>query len=232
MRDPSPFLRGILAGLPFTLVIVPFGLLFGVVATEAGLNVTETMAMTVLIIAGAAQFTALQLMVDQAPVFVILATALAVNLRMAIYSAALTPHVGAAPMWQRLLLAYALTDQTYAATSVEYEARPEASVAAKVLFFAGSVVPVAPLWFLCTWLGAVLGTTIPEAWALDFALPICFIAIVAPGLKTPAHVAAALVSVIGALVFAFVPYSLGLLIAAGLAMVTGALVEMWMEGRA
>ena len=232
MRTRSPLVQGILAGLPFILIIGPFGLLFGVVATETGLNVAETMAMTVLIIAGAAQFTALQLIADQAPVFIILVTALAVNLRMAIYSAALVPHLGAAPLWQRLMLAYVLTDQTYAASSVQYEATPEWPVVDKAIFFAGVAIPIAPLWFLSTWAGAVVGATIPEAWALDFALPICFIAIVAPGLKSLAHLAAAVVSIIGALALAWVPYSLGLLVAAALAMITGALVETWREGRA
>lgn len=85
------FWRGLRDGLPFLLVITPFGLLFGVVATEAGLNVYETLSFSIVVIAGAAQFTALQLMVDDVPALIALVSALAVNLRMAMYSAALTP---------------------------------------------------------------------------------------------------------------------------------------------
>jgi predicted branched-subunit amino acid permease len=70
-------------------VVAPFGLLLGAVSTEAGLNLIETMTMTVLVIAGAAQFTALALLEEQAPMLIVIIAALTVNLRMAIYSAAL-----------------------------------------------------------------------------------------------------------------------------------------------
>ncbi len=74
-------------------MVAPFGLLFGVVATEAGLNLVETLTLTVLVIAGAAQFTALALLEDQAPTIIVIIASLAVNLRMAMYSAALFPHL-------------------------------------------------------------------------------------------------------------------------------------------
>ena len=57
-QTKSAFWNGFLDCAPFILVVASFGLLFGVVATEAGLNLLETMSMTVLVIAGAAQFTA------------------------------------------------------------------------------------------------------------------------------------------------------------------------------
>ena len=64
---PKPEIRraywqGFRDGLPFLLVIVPFGMLFGVLAAEAGWNLAEIMAMSVMVIAGASQFTALQLL--------------------------------------------------------------------------------------------------------------------------------------------------------------------------
>ena len=103
------------------IVVVPFAMLFGVVATEAGLPLAQVMGMSFLVIAGAAQFTALQFMADNAPVLVIIASALAVNLRMAMYSAAITPHLGPEPFWKRALIAYFLVDQTYALAFEEYQ---------------------------------------------------------------------------------------------------------------
>ena len=105
---PAPSLssfywQGLRAGAPFFLVIGPFGLLFGVLAAEAGLNLFETLSFSVVVIAGAAQFTALQLLQDQAPTLVVLASALAVNLRMAMYSASITPHLGGLPLWKRAI---------------------------------------------------------------------------------------------------------------------------------
>jgi predicted branched-subunit amino acid permease len=151
---------------------------------------------------------------------------------MAMYSVALAPHLGAAPLWQRGLVAYLLVDQTFVTSDAEYARRPRAALAEKLAYFAGTAAPIVPLWYGATYLGATLGTRIPPEYALDFALPITFLAMIAPALRTLPHVAAAFVSVAGTLLLAWVPYSLGLLIAAALAMMTGAQLELWMKGRA
>ncbi|SEP79402.1 AzlC family ABC transporter permease [Thalassovita taeanensis] len=223
----STYWQGVRDSLPFLLVISPFGILFGVVATEAGLNLLETMSFSIVVIAGAAQFTALQLMSEHAPTFVVLASALAVNLRMAMYSASLTPHLGAAPLWQRALIAYFTVDQSYACSITAYENNPGWSTRQKVAYFFGTVTSVCPAWYVMTYVGAMIGTAIPPELALDFAVPITFIAIVAPMLRTPAHRAAAATSVVLALVFSFIPYNLGLMVAGVGGMMAGARVELW-----
>ena len=223
--------RGVRDGAPFLLVVVPFAGLFGVVATEAGLDLVQTMGFSVLVIAGASQFAALQLMVEDAPTLAVLATALAVNLRMAMYSAALVPHLGAAPLSTRALVAYFNVDQTYAMSVARYERQPGMSLGEKVAYFFGVVTPVCPLWYVFTWLGAVAGTAIPDAYALDFAVPITFLALVAPMLRTLAHVAAAATSVVLALSLAGLPSGLGLLLAGAAAMIVGAGVEAVLERR-
>lgn len=227
----NAYRAGIRDGLPFVLVVVPFSLLFGVVATDAGLTLAQAMGFTVLVIAGAAQFAALQMMVENAALPLVLLAALAVNLRMAMYSASLVPYLGAAPIWQRALVSYLNFDQTYLTSIARYEERPEMSVAQRVHYFLGVATPITPLWYLMTLVGIYGGATIPDAWALDFILPIMFLAMVAPMLKSLAHVAAAAVSIIVALALINLPSGTGLLIAAMAAMVTGAAVETWMERR-
>ena len=226
----SIFLRGVFDGLPFVLVVAPFGMLFGVTATEAGLNIAQVMGFTALVVAGSAQFTALQLMTENAPTVIVVLTALAVNLRMAMYSAAMVPHLGAAPLWQRALASYLLIDQSYTVAYVAFEEN-EWSLSQKFKYYWGVITPLAPLWYAATFLGALLGTSIPPEYALDFAVPITFIALVAPALKTLPHVAAAFVSAIGTVALFWVPYSLGLIIAAICALIVGAQVEVWMERR-
>ncbi|MCI2395804.1 AzlC family ABC transporter permease [Aliiroseovarius sediminis] len=226
------FFRGAGDALPFVLVIVPFALLFGVVASEAGLNVAEVMGFSVLVIAGAAQFTAVQMMSENAPTVIVILTALAVNMRMAMYSASLTPYLGKAPMWQRALAAYLMVDQAYALSQIKYEMEPDLTVPERVAYYVGSVSPLVPLWFTATYIGAVAGTQIPASFALDFALPITFLAMIAPALRTLAHVAAAVTSVGLALLMAWMPYGSGLLVAAIGAMVVGAQVEVFLARKA
>lgn len=227
----TAYLRGILASVPFTIMAAPFGLLFGVVGTEAGLNLAEVMGFTLIVIAGAAQFTAVQLMVDEAPTIIVLISGLAVNLRMMMYSAALQPHLGGAPLWQRMTAAYTMFDQTFAVSLAEYEANLDSSVASKAAYYLGAATPLVPVWVACTWLGAVLGTAIPEAFALDFAMPILFIAMIGPALRSLAHIGAAVTAVILALSFAWLPFNLGLIAAALPAMVVGAELERRGYGR-
>ncbi|MCR8548689.1 AzlC family ABC transporter permease [Salipiger sp. P9] len=221
----SSYWTGVRDGAPFLLVIVPFAMLFGVLATEAGLNPAEALAFSVVVIAGAAQFTALQLLQDHAPILVVLASSLAVNLRMAMYSASLTPHLGHLPLWQRGVAAYFLVDQTYALAVIKYEKEPQLSRAEKFAYFVGTLTPICPFWYVFTVVGALVGATIPPEWGLDFAMPIAFIAMIGPALRTGAHMTAALVASVAALTFAFLPYNLGLLISAGLGMAAGAEVE-------
>ena len=230
-QNRSPLWQGTLDSLPFVLVIAPFAMLFGVVATEAGLDLVEVMGLSVLVIAGAAQFAALQQMVDAAPVVMVLATALAVNLRMAMYSAALTPWLGRAPLWKRALAAYLLIDQTYLLSTGRFEAEPEMPRASRYAYYFGTILLIIPIWYAATLAGALAGQAIPEAFALDFAMPITFLAMMAPMLKALPYLAAALTSVGLALALAGLPNGAGLLVAAVAAMVVGAATERLLERR-
>ncbi|UYP67417.1 AzlC family ABC transporter permease [Thalassobacter stenotrophicus] len=231
MTARQAFWRGYLDCAPFILIVVPYSMLFGVVARDAGLDILQTMSMSVLVIAGASQFTALALLQDQAPVFIALFAALAVNLRMAMYSAALVPHLGHARLGTRALMAYLMVDQAFAVAVKKYEDRPEMAPDTKVAYYFGAMMLICPIWYACTLVGAVLGQAIPESWSLDFAVPICFIALTAPLLRSLSHVVAALASCAMAIAFAWVPWSLGLLIAAIIAMIVGAQTELFLRRR-
>lgn len=225
----SAYWAGVRDGLPYIVMVVPFALLFGVVGIEAGLSMAQTISFSVLVIAGASQFAALQLMLENAAIGFVLLAALAVNLRMAMYSAALAPHLGAAPFWQRALIGYLNFDQSYMSSIAKYEDNPQMAMPEKVAYFLGVALVISPLWCLFTYVGARLGATVPSDIEVAFILPIAFLSMVAPMLKSLAHVAAAVVSIIVALSLAGLPAGSGLLIAAVCAMVTGVVVETWTE---
>lgn len=231
-RKSSPFQQGFREGAPFLLVVGPFAVLFGVVATEAGLNVIETLAFSLVVVAGAAQFTALQLLVEQAPALIAILSALAVNLRMAMYSASLTPWLGPAPLWKRALIAYTTLDQTFVVSLAKFEAEGDAwDVAARTGFFFGVAAVIVPPWMALTVVGTKIGQDLPAWLPLDFAVPITFLAMIAPALRTRAHVIAALSGALVAMLAAALPYNLGLL-AGGLAgMAAGAEIERRQQER-
>ena len=174
---------------------------------------------------GASQFAALSLMLDQAPTVIVLLSAIAVNLRMAMYSASLAAHLGPARLWQRALVAYMNVDQTYAVSVLEYDAKPAMTLPEKLAYFFGTCLPIVPTWCVATYVGALVGEAVPASWGLDFAVPIAFLSMVAPALRTMAHVAAAAASILLAIAFAGLPYNLGLMPAGIGAMIVGAEVE-------
>jgi predicted branched-subunit amino acid permease len=227
----SYFWRGCRHSLPFIFIAGPFGLLFGVLATEAGLKLFEVMVFTISVFAGAAQFTALQLMQEEAPTLIVLASALAVNLRVAMYSAALTPYLGQAPLWQRACAAYMTVDQSYALSVMQFERDPEMSLGARLAYFFGTNAIIAPIWVTATFLGAVVGTRIPESFALEFAMPLAFLAMIGPMLRTLPHAVAALVAIVVALLAVGIPYNLGLLVAGSCGMMAGAHAELVLRRR-
>ena len=225
----SAFWAGFRDSAPFILIAGPFGMLFGVLAAEAGLNVLEALAFSLAVFAGAAQFTALQLMQEQAPTVIVLISALAVNLRMAMYSASLTPYLGAAPLWQRAFAAYLVVDQSYAVSIVKFEAEPKMTVPHRMAYFLGTNGIVAPLWMAATVIGALVGAQVPDSWGLDFVLPLAFLAMIGPMLRTPAHLAACFTAIVVALLAAGLPYNFGLIVAGLTGMMVGAQTELWLE---
>ena len=81
-------------------------------------------------------------------------------------------------------------------------------------------------------MGYGVSIAIPESWSLDFAVPICFIALTAPLLRSLPHIIAALTSCAMAVAFAWVPWSLGIVIAALIAMAVGAQAELFLKRQA
>ena len=227
----APFWQGFRDAAPFVLVVGPFAAVFGVIATEAGLSIVETMLFTISVFAGAAQLTTLQLLQENTPAIIALASGLAVNLRMAMYSASLTPHLGAAPFWQRAFVAYFTVDQSYALSQAKFEVNGDWPLKSKMAYFFGSCAPIAPVWALMTFVGAMIGEQIPESAALDFAVPIAFLAIIGPMMRTPAHMLTAFVAAAASLMLTWVPYNLGVIVAASIGMVAGAQAELELRKR-
>lgn len=218
---------GVRASAPMHLATAPFGLAFGVFAADAGLDAAQAMAMTVIMAAGASQIAALELLGEGAPVAVILVTGAAINLRMAMYSAAISAHWRGAPLWTRALGAYCLHDQAFAMSMRRYGDRPDEPVADKAAFFLGVGFATLTTWTASSYVGFRLGAAAPAGVSLDFIAPAIFLALVAPMLRTAAHGAAALVGAGASVAFVWAPFGLGVLIGGVCGIVAGAAVETW-----
>ncbi len=221
------FLAGCRDELPLLLGVVPFGMIYGVLALDAGLGALASQAMSSVIFAGSAQFVVTQLVRESAPALVVVATVLVVNLRHVLYSASVAPYVSHLPLRWKLGLAYLLTDEAYAVAGSRY-AR-DAGVAApsphRHWYFLGAGLTLWTSWQLSTAAGVFLGAQVPRSWSLDFSLALTFIAIVFPTLKDLASAGAALGAGAVAVLAFGMPYKLGLIVAAAAGIVAGLVVE-------
>ena len=220
----SEFFNGIKDILPILLGVLPFGLIYGVSARSAGLPVIAAQSMSFIVFAGSAQFVTVQLISAGIPVSIIILTACLLNLRHALYSASLAPYVKQLPRRWKALLAYVLTDEAYAVTIIHY--RQSGEIDYKHWYFLGAGLTLWTVWQISTAIGIVLGANVPASWSLDFALPLTFIALVIPSLRTRAEWIAAATAGVVAVLAAGLPLNLGLLVATFVGMAIGLGLEV------
>ncbi len=217
------FWNGVRDEAPILLGVVPFGLVFGALAISAHLSTMAAQAMSSIIFAGASQIIAAQLVGTGTSGLVILMVVFVVNLRHALYSASVAPHVKDLKTGWKLLLAYLLTDEAYAVTITHYNREPDLSY--RHWYFFGAGLTLWSSWQVSTAIGIFIGAQIPASWPLDFVLPLTFIALVVPAIKDRAALAAVLVAGLIGLLAANLPYKTGLLAAALIGIVTGLVLE-------
>jgi 4-azaleucine resistance transporter AzlC len=220
----SQFLAGIRAELPIILGVLPFGLIYGVLAISAGLSPLLAAATSVIVFAGSAQFIGVQLISAGTPALVIWVTTFIVNLRHLLYSAAMAPHAAHLSRRWQLLLGYLLTDEAYVVTALHYD-RDHTPQENRHWFWFGAGITLWTSWQLSTLAGVFFGTQVPESWSLDFTLALTFIGMVVPLCRYRPNLAAALIAgAVGILTHAW-PYRLGLMAATLSGITAGVLLE-------
>ncbi len=212
----SEFFRGARDSLPLVIGAMPFGIIFGTLSGSAGLSVSGTMGMSLFVFAGSAQFIAMGLVAAGTAWPMIVLTTFVVNFRHLLYTATLLPHLQKlSPRWQAVL-AFGLTDETFAVAVGRWR-QPDASPH-KQWYQLGSMIYMYTNWNVCTIIGLVAGRLLQDiaGWGLDFAMVAAFIGMVMPYLKDRPNYCAVLVAGASALMFHGLPHKLGL-IAASLA---------------
>ena len=234
-RDPSDasatatraaeFRAGVRATFPLVVGAIPFGIIFGAVAVNSGLSAAAAQAMSLFVFAGSAQFIGAGLVAGGAGLAVIIVTTLVVNLRHALYSVSLAPHMKHLPQRWLLPLGFWLTDESFVVVIDRYAQHDRSPF--KHWFFFGSAVFMYVNWQLCTFIGIRAGQAIPDpqSWGLEFALPVTFIGMLVPALRSRPVLLSALVAGAAALLLHGLPNQLGLMAAALLGVGAGVLAR-------
>lgn len=232
MTSPrTEFLSGVRDELPLLVGVIPFGMIYGILAVSAGIPAVQAQAMSLILFAGSSQFITAQLFGHGTPAMVMVLTAAIVNLRHALYSASIAPYTRKLrPAW-KWTLAYLLTDEAYAVSIHHYQSHdshsnPE-STGNKHWYLLGAGLGLWSTWQVSTAMGVFIGAQVPASWSLDYSLVLTFIALLVPNLRDRPSLAAALASGVTAILAHPLPLKLGLVCAALVGIITG----MWLESR-
>ncbi|MDP2183472.1 MAG: AzlC family ABC transporter permease [Actinomycetota bacterium] len=167
-------MRGARLGFPIFLGYMPVGMAFGVIATTIGFSIPQATVCSATALAGAGQLIALSLMrAGEGAVAVVAATTI-VNLRYLLFAATLSPHLRRTSLSGQAVLAFTLTDETFAINITD---RRSGLSSAMSMAGVGAIA----------WVGWVGGTVIgasatawigdPSRFGVDFAMPAMFTAL-------------------------------------------------------
>lgn len=210
--------------VPACLGLAPFGVVCGVGAAAAGASWWSALGLSAIVFSGAAQILTVELLAAGAPVAVIVLTCFVAGLRFLMYSAAMAPLLRPLPARAQQGLAFLLTDQVFAAAVRRFDRGGDPHAAARHFF--GSGVALWLFWQATNLAGFFAGNLIPASWSLDFAVPLCFVALVVPQFRSRNAIVAAVVAGVAVLALAWLPMRLNLIVAGTLGIFAGTVADL------
>lgn len=177
-RNSSSFRNGLQAGVSIAIGYVPIAITFGLLAKSAGLTVTETVMMSLLVFAGAAQYMSLNMIVLGSGVFEIVMTTFILNIRHFLMSASLNEKVEEEKLWKKSLYSFGITDETFSVTATK-----EGTIRTGYMF--GVIFISYSSWVVSSGIGHAIGSSLPDSLqeSMAVALYAMFVGLLVPSFK-------------------------------------------------
>ncbi len=204
--------KGIIDVSPLMIPVVPFGLIFGILAIDIGFSPLATMGMSLIIFGGASQIVLLQLFSGGASSLVIISSVGAVNSRHLLYGAVVSEHVSDLKLIWKIIISYFLIDQAFAKSNEYFKKSNDKN---KYFHLIGGGVTCWVIWQSTTFLGIILGATIPEKLGLSFAIPLTFLALLINDFRKIINLVVIIISgLVATLGYNYIPYKAYVIVAA------------------
>jgi predicted branched-subunit amino acid permease len=217
--------EGFLSFLPLSVGLIPWAMVTGMAMISAGFTPLQAMGMNVIVFAGTAQLGTLPLIVAGAPVWLMLVTALALNLRFVIFSAAIAEGFRGVNTSTRWFSGHLLTDGVFA-NCLEKMLKVD-DPRWRLGYFLAPSLWTWLLWQACTLIGVLAAGSIPKNWSLEFMASIALLLLLVPMAKQRPMLVAASVGGITAVVLRGMPLRLGLIVAIVAGICAGFAAEHW-----
>ncbi len=212
--------KAVADSIPLAIPALPFGFVLGFAIVESVMPNIAGFLSSPIIMAGAAQLAVITL-AGSVSVWAIMATAMVINLRHVMYSAALSPAFKAQPRWFRLLAPIMLIDQVFALLAQRVDDHPDTFRH----YYGASAAVFFTVWHIATILGLAFGSVIPESWQLGYAPAVMFTGLVVMGLDRRPAVVAAVVGAGVCFVSLGLPNRSGLLVGALAGVIAGLVAD-------
>lgn len=217
--------KGVIASLPLSIAVIPWGILAGSYAIDAGLDPLQAQAMSGILFAGSAQLVAAGMFKAGIGLGTMLLTTFFITSRHFLYSVSMREKICHLPVRWRLLLGFWLTDELFAICN------GQSNEAFNRWYAAGVGGGFYLIWNIASFVGILAGSQIPSLndIGLDFAVAATFIALVYPLINTLPVVVCVITSLVASVVFSINHVEGGLMVAAILGMCTGFISESLMD---
>ena len=206
------FLKGIIDVSPLMIPVVPFGLIFGVLAIDVGFTPLQAMGMSLIVFGGASQIVLLQLFSGGASSLVIISSVGAVNSRHLLYGAVVSEHLSDLKLIWKIIISYFLIDRAFAISNEYFKKNKERN---RYFHLVGGGAACWIIWQSTTLLGIILGSAIPEKLGLSFAVPLTFLALLVNDFRKFINLLVIIVSgTVATLGYNFIPFKAYVIFAA------------------
>jgi len=221
-RHPE-FRRGAREMTGVALGISAWGVVAGVAMANSSLGAFWAVVMSLVVFSGTGQIASLPLITGGAPLWVIWAAVVCVNLRFVIFSLQWRPYWVHLPLRWRLTVAYFCADLNYF-TFVRRFPKPEPAPEQWPYFWGGMAVNWGS-WQLSSLLGIALANHVPPQWGLSFAGTTALLALTYTMVSDRATWLAAAVAACAAVAAFALPLRLNVLVAIAAAVAVGVVLD-------
>ena len=214
-------------GLPIVVGYTAVGIPFGILATKAGVPVWGTALMCILVLAGSAQFIAVQLIAMGSGVLPIITATFVVNLRHFLMGSTLggaLPRLGIMPL---IYLGHSITDETFGINIGKINGGDKIDPGSMF----GTNIAAHVSWTLASVTGAWIGNLISiDIEYLSGVLPVMFVVLLALQLRRFYHYILTIIAIILTIIFVnIIPGQWPFLITAMIVPTAATIIDLWRE---
>ena len=154
------FLIGIRKTIPLMIGVIPFGLAYGIMGSQAGLTIMEIALMSIVVFAGSAQFMAVGMISQNIGFLFIIFSTFLINLRHLLMGMSLSPYLKKLRNGWLYGLAFGMVDESYAVTINHFQDSETGE--GNPSFMLGSAAGMYIFWIASSVIGALLGYSVND----------------------------------------------------------------------